>query len=451
METEKRQLFARFSGFLKGRFNLDEDTACRDEVVAKISKGVVFRGVNLWVLIFATMIASLGLNVNSPAVIIGAMLISPLMGPIMGVGLSLGINDFDLLKKSARNFALMMSVAMVASTCYFIISPLSANSSELLARTMPTAYDVLIALFGGMAGMVAQSRRDRTSTVIPGVAIATALIPPLCTAGFGIATGQMRFFLGALYLFFINTVFIAMASFLIVQFLKYEHKVFVDKASERKVKGLMLITTLIVFIPSVIIGIHMVRMSVFEAKAENFVTQVFNFRQTRVIEKNVSFRTKKSPSQIELLLVGEPLSESVIENARAQMVSFGLEDAELTVRQAGAADRVDWMSLQQSYVELLDEKNHRIERMQKQLEHYRFSDLDVEDISREAGVLIPNLGAVSLTKGIAFDPKGKALDTMLVCVVSPLNVKEGIDREKLMEWLQIRTNVDNVKIFIEQP
>ena len=164
--------------FMKGRFSLDEDKAQRDEVVAAISKGVVFRGVNLWVLIFATMIASLGLNVNSAAVIIGAMLISPIMGPIMGVGLALGINDFELLKKALRNYALMFIVAIITSTVYFFISPLSSNSSELLARTVPTTYDVLIALFGGLAGIVAQTRQDRTSTVIPGVAIATALIPP---------------------------------------------------------------------------------------------------------------------------------------------------------------------------------------------------------------------------------------------------------------------------------
>ena len=164
--------------FMKGRFSLDEDKAQRDEVVASVSKGVEFRGVNLWVLIFATMIASLGLNVNSAAVIIGAMLISPIMGPIMGVGLALGINDFELLKKSLRNLALMFIVAIITSTVYFFISPLSSNSSELLARTVPTTYDVLIALFGGLAGIVAQTRQDRTSTVIPGVAIATALIRP---------------------------------------------------------------------------------------------------------------------------------------------------------------------------------------------------------------------------------------------------------------------------------
>ena len=290
--------------FLRGRFSLDEDKAQRDEVVASISKGVVFRGVNLWVLIFATMIASLGLNVNSAAVIIGAMLISPIMGPIMGIGLSLGINDFELLKKSLRNYALMFVVAIVTSTVYFLVSPLSSNSSELLARTVPTTYDVLIALFGGLAGIVAQTRQDRTSTVIPGVAIATALIPPLCTAGFGLATGQMRFFFGAFYLFFINSVFIALATYAMVRFLKYEKKAFIDKVRERNVKRLMMVITLVTFIPSVVIGFHMVRVSLFEAAADKYVSQVFNFPHTRVIECNKRYAHRGHPSQIELLLLG---------------------------------------------------------------------------------------------------------------------------------------------------
>ena len=280
--------------FMKGRFSLDEDKAQRDEVVASVSKGVEFRGVNLWVLIFATMIASLGLNVNSAAVIIGAMLISPIMGPIMGVGLALGINDFELLKKSLRNLALMFIVAIITSTVYFFISPLSSNSSELLARTVPTTYDVLIALFGGLAGIVAQTRQDRTSTVIPGVAIATALIPPLCTAGFGLATGQFRFFIGAFYLFFINSVFIALATYAMVRFLQYEKKVFIDKVRERTVKRLMMVITLVTFIPSVVIGFHMVRVSLFEAVADKYVSQVFNFPHTRVIECNKHYAQGKN-------------------------------------------------------------------------------------------------------------------------------------------------------------
>lgn len=435
--------------FLKGRFSLDEDTAQRDEVVASISKGVEFRGVNLWVLIFAAMVASLGLNVNSAAVIIGAMLISPIMGPIMGVGLSLGINDFDLLKKSLRNFALMFIVAIVTATAYFFISPLSSNSSELLARTMPTTYDLLIAFFGGLAGMVAQTRQDRTSTVIPGVAIATALMPPLCTAGFGLATGQLRFFLGAFYLFFINSVFIALATYLVVRFLKYEKKVFIDKVRERNVKRMMMIITLVTFIPSVVIGFHMVRVSLFEATADKYVAQVFNFPHTRVIECNKHYSRGKHPSQIELLLLGEPLDEVVIENARAQLAGFGLEKVDLIVRQANREDRIDIASLQQSYTELLEEKNRRIGEMTAQLSRYRVTDVEVDDISREVGAMMPAVRAISLTKGITFDVQGTPLDTTLVCVVTPRDPADSIDRMTLTHWLRIRTKVANVKLFVE--
>ena len=435
--------------FMKGRFSLDEDKAQRDEVVAAISKGVEFRGVNLWVLIFATMIASLGLNVNSAAVIIGAMLISPIMGPIMGVGLALGINDFELLKKSLRNLALMFIVAIITSTVYFFISPLSSNSSELLARTVPTTYDVLIALFGGLAGIVAQTRQDRTSTVIPGVAIATALIPPLCTAGFGLATGQFRFFIGAFYLFFINSVFIALATYAMVRFLQYEKKVFIDKTRERTVKRLMMVITLVTFIPSVVIGFHMVRVSVFEAVADKYVSQVFNFPHTRVIECNKHYAQGKNPSQIELLLVGEPLGEEVIENARTQMRNFGLDKAELVVRQANTEDKVDVASLQKSYQELLEEKNRRIGEMSSQLKRYRVTNVEVNDISREVGAMMDNIGAISLTKGITFDVEGTPGDTTLVCVVTPRDSALPVDRETLTRWLKIRTKVENVKLFVE--
>lgn len=435
--------------FLKGRFSLDEDKAQRDEVVSAIGKGVEFKGVNLWVLIFATMIASLGLNVNSAAVIIGAMLISPIMGPIMGVGLSLGINDFELLKKSLRNYALMFIVAIVTSTIYFLVSPLGEARSELLARTVPTTYDVLIALFGGLAGIVAQSRKDRTSTVIPGVAIATALIPPLCTAGYGLATGQYRFFIGAFYLFFINSVFIALATFAIVRFLRYEKKTFIDKARERNVRRLMMFITLATFIPSVFVGFRMVRVSYFETRADRYVAQVFNFPHTRVIECNKSYAQGDQPSRVELLLVGEPLDEEVIENARTQLAAFGLDQAELVVRQANNGDRLDFASLQQSYQELLAEKNRQIAEMQSRLARYRVTDVEVDDISREVGAIMPGVEAISLTKGIDFDVSGQPLDTLLVCVVTPKERGDAIDRQTLAQWLRVRTKVSNVKLFVE--
>ena len=435
--------------FMKGRFSLDEDKAQRDEVVASVSKGVEFRGVNLWVLIFATMIASLGLNVNSAAVIIGAMLISPIMGPIMGVGLALGINDFELLKKSLRNLALMFIVAIITSTVYFFISPLSSNSSELLARTVPTTYDVLIALFGGLAGIVAQTRQDRTSTVIPGVAIATALIPPLCTAGFGLATGQIKFFVGAFYLFFINSVFIALATYMVVRMLKYHKKKFLDPARERYVKRIMLLITLLTFIPSVVIGLHMVRVSFFESAVDRYVQQEFQFEHTRVIEGKKAYKHGDRNSRIELLLIGEPLGEEVIENARTQMRNFGLEEAELVVRQANTEDKVDVVSLQKSYQELLEEKNRRIGEMSSQLKRYRVTNVEVNDISREVGAMMDNIGAISLTKGITFDVEGTPGDTTLVCVVTPRDSALPVDRETLIRWLRIRTKVENVKLFVE--
>jgi uncharacterized hydrophobic protein (TIGR00271 family) len=198
------------------KFKLDHEREDLKTVIANIETGVVFRGTNLWILIFAIFVASLGLNVNSAAVIIGAMLISPLMGPIMGMGLGVGINDLRLLRKSMYNFSIATVVALSTSTVFFLISPLSDAHSELLARTSPTIYDVLVALFGGFAGMVATLSKQK-GNVLPGVAIATALMPPLCTAGYGLATMQLTFFFGAFYLFIINTVFIALATFIIVR------------------------------------------------------------------------------------------------------------------------------------------------------------------------------------------------------------------------------------------
>ena len=175
--------------YLNSIFDPSEERENEAETIENILKGINFRGSNLWVLIFAIFIASLGLNVNSTAVIIGAMLISPLMGPIMGIGLGIGINDFELIKKAFRNLAIATIFGILTSTLYFLISPLNEARSELLARTTPTIYDVLIAFFGGLAGIVASSTKLK-GNVIPGVAIATALMPPLCTAGFGIASGN---------------------------------------------------------------------------------------------------------------------------------------------------------------------------------------------------------------------------------------------------------------------
>lgn len=292
--------------FLAGRFNLQEDKADEPLIVEAIRKNVDFKGVNLWALIFAIIIASVGLNVNSTAVIIGAMLISPIMGPVMGIGLGIGINNLRLVKKGAKNLLVATLIAILTSAIYFKISPLHEAQSELLARTSPSIWDVFIAFFGGLAGMVAASRRER-SNVIPGVAIATALMPPLCTAGFGLATGNWYYFFGAIYLYFINSVFIAIATFLMARYLKMNRQHFADPRHEKRVNRYIVTIVVITILPSIVMAYRIVNKSIFEANAKKFVDEQFAFKNTQVVSRSYKYENKAKT--IDLLLIGEELGK----------------------------------------------------------------------------------------------------------------------------------------------
>lgn len=436
---------------IRSRFDLTEDSAPQQEVVENIERGVVFRGTNLWVLIFATLVASLGLNVNSTAVIIGAMLISPLMGPIMGMGLSLGINDFDLFKKSLRNFGFMVGTSIVTATVYFMLSPLTTGQSELLARTTPSTYDVLIAFFGGAAGMVAQTRKDKTSTVISGVAIATALMPPLCTAGFGIATLQLKYFLGAAYLFFINIIFIALATYLVVRVLRYECKVFVEPKTARRVRRAMTLIAIVTLIPSTILGYRIIRETIFEQNADKYVGTVFQFQDTRVLEytKQYHMRPGKN-SEIEIVLFGQTLSEDVIENARAQMDEYDLKNTDLTVRQSSGSNNIDFTSVQKGYAQIIEEKNTLISQLRSQIKRQNIEDtISVAQITRECGAIVDGIRSVSMSRQNVYTSQGRCIDTVLVCVIAADRQLSNTEMVQLKRWLQIRGATQNVKIYVE--
>ncbi len=447
--SRKQKIFlVKVRRFFRDRFNLHMDSASQDEVQDNINRGVEFRGTNLWVLIFATFIASLGLNVNSAAVIIGAMLISPLMGPIIGIGFSLGINDFELMKRSVRNFLLMVLIAILASTIYFFLSPLSDARSELLARTEPTTYDVLIAFFGGLAGILAQSRKDRTSTVIPGVAIATALMPPLCTAGYGLATGQFTYFIGAFYLFLINTVFIAFATFFMVRLLNYQKKVFLDKKREKRVKQYMAAILVVTLVPSVIVAYQLVQRSVFENNVDRFVSNVVRFEKSEVIDCKKTYNGRKG-SQVELVLVGDLVSADAIENIQAQMPLYNLGNVTLTVRQPSATDPIDLSFLQKNYAELVVEKNRQIVELQHALSHYETDTLASADISRELSALMPGIADVALSRSVRYDAKGAPQDTLLVCLLRSEKAFSNDQKETVINWLKIRTKVKDVALWAE--
>ncbi|MBN2659778.1 MAG: TIGR00341 family protein, partial [Tannerellaceae bacterium] len=284
---DKRIFRGRVSDFFVRNFDVRQDKEDELETIESISKDVEFKGTTLWVLIFATFIASLGLNINSTAVIIGAMLISPLMGPIMGFGMGLGIWDFEMIKRAFRNFVTAVVFSVLTSAVYFLISPISEAQSELLARTQPTVYDVLIALFGGFAGIIASSTKSK-GNVIPGVAIATALMPPLCTAGYGLATANPYYFFGAFYLFFINTVFISLATFIVVRFLKYPKKVFLDKQREKTVHRYVGVIVFFTLVPSLFLSYNLVRTTYFKDRVNRYIAKEIDFPNTQLLNKTIT-------------------------------------------------------------------------------------------------------------------------------------------------------------------
>ncbi len=453
-EGTKRPPLKAFWEDTKKRFSLREGSAPQQDVVQGITDGIYFRGANMWILMFATLVASLGLNVDSTAVIIGAMLISPLMGPIMGFGLSLGINDLPMMKLSLRNFGFMVATAIVTATLFFLVVPVSGGQSELLARTQPTIFDVMIAFFGGAAGVVAYTRKDRTVTVISGVAIATALMPPLCTAGYGIATAQWRFFGGALYLFLINAIFIALATYAIVRVLKYSYTMELEHRTALRVKRLMWVIIIITILPSVFIAFRLIDKSVFESNVARFVDSEFRFDDTVVLESESTYSLSRSnPRTVTLLLLGEALHQETIENIRGKMPFYDLEDVQLTIKQAGGeAERIDLSSLQQGYAQVLDEKNRQIAELKKQMELSPREDAaGMSRTIEEFRAIAPDIEWVSISRHPVWGADGEAVDTLLVCIIHPVSGKlSGEESDRIERWLKVKHNMDKVKIYVEE-
>ena len=318
---------------VKGYFNAFPEKDCEDEVVAQISDGVDFHGATLWVLIFAIFIASLGLNVNSTAVIIGAMLISPLMGPIIGMGLAVGIADLKLFKRALTNYLITTVISVVTATIYFTISPITEAQSELLARTSPTLYDVLIALFGGAAGILAISTKSKNN-VIPGVAIATALMPPLCTAGYGLAVSNTSYFFGAFYLYFINTVFIAFTTCIGVRLLHFHRKKFVDREKMKRVNYYIISIVIITMLPAGYMTWSIIKQSVIENNIEKFVRDELDNSGTYIVSHEYDSKTKT----LNVVAIGKPISVGAIAKAQKSMADYKLGDYTLKVIQGASSD-----------------------------------------------------------------------------------------------------------------
>lgn len=426
--------------FLSDRFNLAEDKADEKLITESIRREVTFKGTNVWTLIFAIFIASIGLNVNSTAVIIGAMLISPLMGPIMGTGLGIAINDYELLKTGIKNLFIATFISVATSSLYFSISPLHDTSSELLARTNPSVWDVFIAFFGGLAGIVAGTRREKSNT-IPGVAIATALMPPLCTAGFGLATGHWYYFFGAVYLFFINSLFICLATYLMIKHLKFHRKDFASPKIEKRVSRSIFIIAIVTIVPSVFLTYRIVQRSIFESNAKKFIHNEFHFNKTQVVIHNYNFDKKQK--SIELMLVGQPLSETRIDSIRLRMPKYGLDSTELTVHQGlDAKQKIDLAAIKASVLEEVFAADTISEIPGKM-------DLPIPDLKNELKALYPDIITYSLHQAIFNHADSIRKDTITLFIGKfnhPLPSKE---RSQLGVWIKQRIHADSVKLVFE--
>lgn len=451
---EKGLLHKQIRDFFVRNFDVRQEKEDEKETIESIKKGVEFKGTNLWVLIFATFVASLGLNTNSTAVIIGAMLISPLMGPIMGFGLGLGISDFGLIKQSFRNFLTATIFSVITSTLFFLISPISEAQSELLARTQPTVYDVLIAFFGGLAGIVASSTKSK-GNVIPGVAIATALMPPLCTAGFGLASGNLYYFFGAFYLFFINSVFISLATYLVVRLLKYPKKVFLDKQREKKVTRYVGAIVLFTIVPSVYLSYNLIRSSYFYNRVHEFVVSELAFPNTQILNKTVTY--EKNDREVKVVLIGETVPDVMIDAARAKMPKYGLKDVRLVVEQGFGKEATDinelksllMKDLYKNSQEVLRAQSRKIDSLKQEINHYRSYSRLTQELMPEMKVLFPYVEEASCSHTYLMHADTLRSDTVvLVYLKSKVRMSEA-DKKKFKEWLAARAEVKNVKLLIE--
>ncbi len=446
--------------FFKELFDLHEDKERESTTIREISKGVEFKGTNLWILIFAIFIASIGLNVNSTPVVIGAMLISPLMGPIMGIGLGAGINDFELIKKAIRNLGVAVAISVLTSALYFWITPLHEAQSELLARTYPTLWDVLIAFFGGLAGIVVGSRKEK-SNAIPGVAIATALMPPLCTAGYGLANLNWIYFVGAFYLFFINSVFITVATFLIVRFLKYPRKQFEDPGMETRVKRYISFFVIITIIPSVYLAYHLVQRTLFEQNARYYISTAFDFEETEVILQDFNYNPKES--KIEVTLYGKPLNEDQVETLKKQLPVFKLERSELVIHQGyidpNANDKKFETMSDQIKLDIVEDlyrqnqaviasKDEKISLLENELVKYQLAAYPVEEISEELKIHYEGLTDFAMSSALCKDLANAKIDTVCIAMAGfDKRPKKG-DLEKIQEWLKLRVKADSVRVVL---
>ncbi len=423
--------------YLRNLLNLHNGEEDKNKVLEDVFKSISFKGANLWILACAILIASIGLNMNSTAVIIGAMLISPLMGPIVGAGFALATYDFNLLKKSGKNLLIATVVSLVVSSFYFYLSPFKEVQSEILARTSPTIYDVLIAFFGGIVGAISITRVEKGNP-IPGVAIATALMPPLCTAGFGLATFDLKFFAGAMYLYTINCFFIGIATFAIIKYLKYQPVVTDNKSFDKKLRYIITCLIFLMIVPSFYLAYNLLQEKKFSQNVEKFIKQEFTDNGYTLIYKKITYNS--SPKKIELAFLSEKFDSVEIKRLNRNLNNFGVLNTSLSIKQTTSDLKSEILSELNKENTNISEKDLQIGVLNNELKQYKFGS---PELFNEVKVLFPEITDMSVGKVTTFVSK----DSSYLATLILYDTNNPINEEKLKQWLTIKLNDPDIKII----
>jgi len=439
--------------WLKSHFNLTDDKADDAVIDQGIRAGVTMRGTNLWVLIFAIFVASVGLNVNSTAVIIGAMLISPLMGPIMGIGYGVGVHDFTLIRTAFNNLLIAVTLSLLTSTLYFLVTPLTAVQSEILARTTPTIWDVLIALFGGLAGMVGTTRKEK-SNVLPGVAIATALMPPLCTAGYAVANGNWKYFLGAFYLFTINSVFIAVASAVVIRVLHVREINFVNPATANRVRRYVFLVVLVTSLPSLFLAYNLVKTEVFKSRALQFVNREIASPRTHIVDAIIDSDSRT----IDVTVIGDFIPKERLSQISGRLSEAGLGEAKLQLHQTDQAQHLDLSILKAGVLsDLYAESQHTLEARDRQIKELQDAvqlsqkkRAQLANVPAELSAFFPQIDEAWLADTLHWEASSglSELPTTVLDIHATRQISNA-DQKRIEKWLAARIGTDHVKIVIE--
>lgn len=473
-KTNSRYLLVAVRRFLRSILSIQDGTDI-PATIEGIKRDIGFRGPTAWILIFSIFIASIGLNINSTAVIIGAMLISPLMGPILGIGLSIGTNDFETLIRSLKNLGIAVSIALVTSTLYFLITPLTIEQSELLARTKPTILDVMVALFGGFAGIVAGSRKEKTS-VIPGVAIATALMPPLCTAGYGLATLKLSYFFGAFYLFFINSVFISLATFLVVKYLKFPLVSFLNPVKAKRYRIVLISFLIVTIIPSAVIFYNVIQETRFTIASESFINDECVFDGSELISKKVVF--SDSLSTIDLYYIGNDITDDNKLVLQDKVAKYGLaggkrfpitkrtfvrvhqetdNNIDFERKMADFNSDLKLKILEDIYTkneQTIQDKEIKIQLLEQEVMRLRTTDtIPYRQISEELKFHFKEVEKYSYAKAVQISTMHDTIrmDTIPVFMVkfntNVLPIENNKKCSEIAEWLNVRLNLKGIQVF----